>query len=257
MTTRHRHPTGARAPAPPRRWTVPVIAAGAVALTVASGLAIAHNDNLGDPMTLPTAAPSSSTPSRTQVPAPVFPTDLSAPAYPYGTETAAEAPAIATNEPVSVPVPSRGTVDVPSPAVRSQVNSAGSEAELTTPEPEPTQAAQPPATDHHLRIVADTNAARAELGCGPLTVSPDLDSQAQAHAEYMASVRGYPHSDGPSGYDRWAENVAQGFASDAVVQAWMDSPPHRANIADCGLGLLGIGYVEGPDGPYAVQMLAA
>ena len=46
---------------------------------------------------------------------------------------------------------------------------------------------------------------------------------------------------------RWrrvAENVAMGYGSPkAVMQAWMASPGHRANILDCRLRHLGVGVV--------------
>ena len=39
-----------------------------------------------------------------------------------------------------------------------------------------------------------------------------------------------------------AENIAYGYADAAsVLQAWLDSPGHRANIENCGLLQHGVG----------------
>lgn len=55
----------------------------------------------------------------------------------------------------------------------------------------------------------------------------------------------------PAGWSRAAENVASGYAPSAVVNAWMNSPGHRANILG-DFTTIGIGYVNG----YATQVFA-
>lgn len=52
----------------------------------------------------------------------------------------------------------------------------------------------------------------------------------------------------------YGENIASGQASAAeVVQAWMDSPGHRANILDCDYRTTGTGYAPDDTGPYWTQ----
>lgn len=73
------------------------------------------------------------------------------------------------------------------------------------------------------------------------------------------AARGYfdhtsPEGEGPgtrvaeAGYSGrgWGENIAQGYGSaQAVVDGWMNSPGHRANILNCDFNELGVGYAEG------------
>jgi uncharacterized protein YkwD len=107
-------------------------------------------------------------------------------------------------------------------------------------------------------VVTLTNVYRAAAGCGPLTVDPRLTSAAAAHSADMAR-RGYFGHDTPEGvtpFDRItgvgyqfsiaAENIAAGQrAPKDVLVAWMNSPGHRANILDCQLTQIGVGYATG------------
>jgi uncharacterized protein YkwD len=52
-----------------------------------------------------------------------------------------------------------------------------------------------------------------------------------------------------------AENIAYGQPDPAaVMDAWMNSSGHRANILNCGLRTLGTGVAEGPGGPWWTQL---
>lgn len=54
-------------------------------------------------------------------------------------------------------------------------------------------------------------------------------------------------------YKSAGENIAKGQTSaKQVVQAWMDSPGHRANILNANYTHIGVGYVE--SGHYWTQM---
>ncbi|MDE3720100.1 CAP domain-containing protein [Nocardiopsis sp. N85] len=105
-------------------------------------------------------------------------------------------------------------------------------------------------TDEVVRLV---NAERAGAGCSSLRVDSRLTGAAQEHSEDM-DRRNYmshqnPDGEGPGeraarhGYDAWgAENVAKGQTSAAqVMDAWMNSEGHRANILNCGLKAIGVG----------------
>lgn len=120
------------------------------------------------------------------------------------------------------------------------------------------------------RVLVLVNAERRAAGCAGLTLDRRLIAAAARHAADMAD-RGYfahesPAGDGAAdrvsdaGY-RWSaygENIARGQdGPDEVVDGWMNSPEHRANILDCGLHQVGVGMSFG-DGhtPYWVQDFA-
>ena len=58
-----------------------------------------------------------------------------------------------------------------------------------------------------------------------------------------------------AGVSARAENIAMGQPdAAAVMEDWMDSSGHRANILDCGLTSLGVGVAEGSGGPWWTQL---
>jgi len=112
------------------------------------------------------------------------------------------------------------------------------------------------------------NAERAKAGCSPVTLEARLTQAAQAHSEDMAAHQNMSHtgSDGSSpgdritraGYDwrAYGENVAYGYATpEQVMDAWMNSPGHRANILDCDYQEIGVGHAQ--PGDYWTQDFAA
>lgn len=113
----------------------------------------------------------------------------------------------------------------------------------------------PAACDEACQVVVLTNKERAAGGCPPLEVSPQLAAAALAHSEDMALNDFFSHTglDGTTfvdrieatGYDWWAvaENIAAGYPTpERVVAGWMASPGHRANILNCELTEIGVGY---------------
>jgi uncharacterized protein YkwD len=102
-----------------------------------------------------------------------------------------------------------------------------------------------------LRIV---NQKRAEAGCGPLTADNRLANAAQGHSADMAANDYFSHTSqngnqmadrvDAAGY-RWrslGENIAKGQQTpQAVMEAWMNSSGHRANILNCGFRNIGVG----------------
>ncbi|MBL1084010.1 CAP domain-containing protein [Streptomyces actinomycinicus] len=107
------------------------------------------------------------------------------------------------------------------------------------------------------RIVQLVNAERAKAQCRPLTVNPELTKAAQAHSADMSAHRNMSHtgSDGSSPGDRitgagytwssYGENVAYGYTTaEQVMDAWMSSPGHRANILNCGFKEIGVGLAQ-------------
>ncbi|WNV74868.1 CAP domain-containing protein [Geodermatophilus sp. DSM 44513] len=135
-------------------------------------------------------------------------------------------------------------------------------------EPTPVVAAAVPAGDPtaEAAVVVLVNQARAAAGCAPVTADPALAAVARAHSADMRDRDYFSHTspEGLSPFDRAeragidysrAENIAYGQADAAeVVEAWLDSPGHRANILDCDLGRLGVGVAEGVGGPWWTQL---
>lgn len=113
------------------------------------------------------------------------------------------------------------------------------------------------------------NDIRADYGLPPFTYDPTLSAVARAHSEDMRD-RNFFHHVNPDGlnpgqrmsaagirWSMWAENIAAGQTSpQMVVNSWMNSPGHRANIlGSC--KKLGVGLaVGGSYGYYWTQCFA-
>lgn len=107
------------------------------------------------------------------------------------------------------------------------------------------------------------NIEREKAGVAPLTLDPVLCSAADVRAQEIVTCWDHTRPDGRScytamdevGYSYWAagENIAYGSNSaEYIVDMWMNSPGHRANILDSGFTHLGVGK----SGVYWVQMFA-
>jgi uncharacterized protein YkwD len=81
-------------------------------------------------------------------------------------------------------------------------------------------------------VLGHTNAARAANGLAGLSWNGTLASRSCTWAQHLAAADGdLAHSSDSSGFSWWGENVAYGYGSAAaVVDGWMNSPGHRANI---------------------------
>ncbi len=107
-------------------------------------------------------------------------------------------------------------------------------------------------------ILSLTNTERVDNNVSPLTENKLLDQSAQAKADDMAA-RGYFAHNSPDGKDPWSwidaagynyqyagENLAVRFVdSKDVVDAWMASPTHRANIVKPVYTEVGVGIAQG------------
>ncbi|MEU0220718.1 CAP domain-containing protein [Streptomyces sp. NPDC006265] len=107
-------------------------------------------------------------------------------------------------------------------------------------------------------VVGLTNRERTRHGLPPLSADPLLTTAAQAHTADMVARAFYAHTapDGSQPWDRAAaagstrhsigENIACGQRSPAeVVEGWMNSPGHRANILKPRFTHIGIGFAGG------------
>lgn len=120
---------------------------------------------------------------------------------------------------------------------------------------------------NHSDLLSATNNYRAQSGLGALSLHSQLNSSSQMKAQHMVDNDYWAHV-APDGTQPWhfftlagynytaaGENLAYGFdSSSAVVNAWYNSPSHRANMLGDYVDV-GFGYVNGPSyqgGQYTV-----
>jgi uncharacterized protein YkwD len=85
-------------------------------------------------------------------------------------------------------------------------------------------------------IVSYTNEERVRFGLEPLKVDKELMESARGHAAWMTRFHSMVHTSQPV-----AENIAMGQPhSSDVVQCWMNSSGHRANILNPGHRRIGV-----------------
>ncbi|QTD96520.1 sigma-70 family RNA polymerase sigma factor [Streptomyces cyanogenus] len=188
-------------------------------------------------------------------------------AEPSAAETSASPSASASPSPShsKKPSPSKS----PRPARKSSTPKAERPAPATTSASRAPQA-QPAPAGTVAQVVALVNKERATAGCGPVTEDPQLDKAAQGHSDDMAARGFFDHTNpdgaGPgeritaAGY-RWStygENIARGQQTpQAVMDSWMNSPGHRANILNCSFKNIGVGVHDGQGGPWWTQAFGA
>jgi hypothetical protein len=107
-------------------------------------------------------------------------------------------------------------------------------------------------------ILGNVNAEREKAGLPPLKLNPELANAAQAKAADMFQNQYWAHNS-PDGTQPWyfidqanysyqtaGENLARNFTqADTMVQAWLNSPTHRANILDSKYTDTGIAVLQG------------
>ncbi len=110
-------------------------------------------------------------------------------------------------------------------------------------------------TQFTAEVLRLTNEFRAKNGLNPLVANDELDATATAHSKDMADQDYFDHTgqDGSKPWDRaetfgyearsMGENIAAGYRTpEQVVQGWIDSPGHRANLLNESFTELGVGY---------------
>ncbi|MBP7843167.1 hypothetical protein KA017_04145 [Candidatus Woesebacteria bacterium] len=108
------------------------------------------------------------------------------------------------------------------------------------------------------QVIYSTNTVRTGSGLGALTYNSQLSSAAVAKAQNMFSEGYWAHTS-PTGREPWdfiknsgysykvaGENLARDFDSTVpMVDAWMNSPTHRANIMNPRYQDIGVAVVDG------------
>lgn len=117
------------------------------------------------------------------------------------------------------------------------------------------------------QVVSLINAERKARGLSPLMLSRQVEEVAAVKAKDMYDNQYFSHNSPVYGspfdmlkafgvpYTMAAENIARGQTSaQAVVNSWMNSAGHRANILNENYTQTGVGYYADGSGPYWVQM---
>jgi hypothetical protein len=103
------------------------------------------------------------------------------------------------------------------------------------------------------QFVSGVNAVRAQAGLPPLAVHSQLTSVARSWADQQASVNAMSHNPGLTGQvsGAWTlvgENVGAGPEVGALMDAFVASPTHYANIVEPRFDYIGVGVTWGSDG---------
>ncbi len=120
-------------------------------------------------------------------------------------------------------------------------------------------------TSYEQEVIRLVNEIRVERGLRELTYNWELSRVARYKSQDMHDNRYFSHTSPVYGspfqmmknfgitYRSAAENIARGQSSpQAVVNAWMNSSGHRANILNSSFTEIGVGYVA--EGHYWTQM---
>lgn len=112
------------------------------------------------------------------------------------------------------------------------------------------------------QVTVLVNQERSKAGCGAVRTDARLRTAARGHSADMAENDYFSHTaqDGSTFVDRAAaagypraqaggENIAMGYRTPAeVMDGWMNSEGHRANILNCGFKAIGVGLVRDSGG---------
>ncbi len=146
----------------------------------------------------------------------------------------------------------RPAATVEKPAATLENNKAGSSSNLT----------------YEQKVVELVNVERQKAGLPALKMDSAISNLARAKSKDMAVNNYFAHQSptyGSAGdmlkqygisWRAWGENIAAGQRTpEIVVNAWMNSSGHRANILSSNFSKIGVGYVTNSSGrPYWTQI---
>lgn len=111
------------------------------------------------------------------------------------------------------------------------------------------------------------NIERQKAGLAPLTLSTELSNVARIKSQDMANKNYFSHTSPTYGdpfemmrsfgikFGYAGENIAKGYKSaESVMNGWMNSSEHRANILNPNFKTVGVGYVNANGTTYWTQM---
>ena len=158
-------------------------------------------------------------------------------------------PGAHTNQPVTTPAPSQPT-STPAPSQPVTTPSANNNNSVT---------------DYESEVARLVNEIRVQYGLNTLALDAELSRVARYKSQDMRDKNYFDHTSPTYGtpfqmmksfgisYKTAGENIAYGYATpQAVINGWMNSSGHRANILNASYTKIGVGYVA--DGHYWTQM---
>ncbi|WKV71652.1 CAP domain-containing protein [Streptomyces sp. PCS3-D2] len=220
----------------------------------------------------PSSAPASPSPSDSpSVSAPPTRSEPAPPKASSGAVPPSASPSTTGRTPAApTPAPERTQAPAPAAPTPTPTPTATPTATAQAPTaPAPAATATRPSLDTHsaeeAAVVTLVNEERARAGCGPVRANPPLAALAGAFSQDMANRGFFGHED-PDGNTPWdraaaaglsglgGENIARGQGdAESVMNAWMNSPEHRANILNCEFRRLGVGAHFAAGGPWWTQ----
>ncbi|MEV4561756.1 sigma-70 family RNA polymerase sigma factor [Kitasatospora sp. NPDC049285] len=185
---------------------------------------------------------------------------------PPATGLAEQPPGSAPAVPATLVAPADGTDSASPSAIPSPSPSAASSSAPAPAKPSAAPSTASRTVDLAQQVLELVNTERAKNNCPPVKSNAQLATAAQKHSDDMAARSFFDHTNpdgaGPqqridaAGYrwSAWGENIARGQKdASSVMDSWMNSPGHRANILNCGYAELGVGIHLGAGGPWWTQ----
>ncbi|MEU1514198.1 CAP domain-containing protein [Streptomyces sp. NPDC005811] len=163
--------------------------------------------------------------------------------------------------------PSKTAEKKPEVTPSEEPETAASKAKTVTKAPQKSESAVTVSAEAQAaaEVLALVNEERAKVGCSAVSANSSLAELAEKFSDDMAARGFFDHTD-PDGLTPWdraekagisslgGENIARGQAdAAAVMEAWMNSPGHKANILNCDFKTLGVGVHFGSGGPWWTQ----
>ncbi|MGE4548265.1 MAG: CAP domain-containing protein [Intestinibacillus sp.] len=147
------------------------------------------------------------------------------------------------------------------PSQPSQNSNSGGSTDTTTPSTpsDTTDTGSNAASSYAAEVVRLVNVEREKAGLSALTIDSKTQAAAQTRAAELQQSFSHTRPNGSSpftalaeagvSYKAAGENIAMGQKTPAeVVNAWMNSSGHRANILGSQFTSIGVGYVTGSNG---------
>ncbi|MCM3748253.1 CAP domain-containing protein [Paenibacillus pasadenensis] len=168
-----------------------------------------------------------------------------------------------TAKPTTTPAPTAKPTVTPSPTAKPTTTPAPTAKPTVTPSPtaKPTTTPQPttaPIGDFEQQVVSLVNQERAKQGLGALSSDAELAKVADVKAKDMYDNNYFDHNSPTYGspfdmmksfgvsYNYAGENIAKGQrTAEQVMNDWMNSPGHRANIMNGNYTKIGVAYYNG------------
>lgn len=196
---------------------------------------------------LPSETPQAENPSATPAKAP----QISAPAV---SQTQSPAPAPSFSNPIATNTVKPSPV-TPVPSLPRPTSKPTSAASPTTVKPN----TEAPAASYAEQVVRLVNQERAKEGLAPLSISQPAQAAAQVRVQETETSFSHTRPNGSSfstalteqgvKYRTAGENIAYGQRTpEQVMEGWMNSPGHRANIMNSKFTAIGVGYYRSAAG---------